>query len=255
MRILGGDVLFLSFDTLRYDVAQAAFEAGELPTLARVLPTSGWEERHSPGTFTYAAHAAFFAGFLPTPVAPGPHERLLAVAFEGSTSIGPSTTVLQGPDIVRGFEAEGYRTICIGGTGFFNLRTPLGAELPGRFQEAHWSPELGVTAIHSTRAQVQLALERKAATSSPVFLFINLSAIHQPNCHYIPGRTMDDLETHRAALRAVDAELGPLFDAFEGGTLLLMSDHGTLYGEEGYTGHRVAHPLVTTVPFAVRPRP
>ena len=31
---------------------------------------------------------------------------------------------------------------------------------------------------------------------------------------------------------------------------ILTSDHGTLYGEDGYIGHRVAHPLVTTVPYA-----
>ena len=31
---------------------------------------------------------------------------------------------------------------------------------------------------------------------------------------------------------------------------ILCSDHGTLYGEDGYVGHRVAHPIVTTVPYA-----
>ena len=55
------DIVFITLDTLRYDVAQALFEAGELPVLGRCLPAAGWERRHSPATFTYAAHQAFFA--------------------------------------------------------------------------------------------------------------------------------------------------------------------------------------------------
>ena len=31
---------------------------------------------------------------------------------------------------------------------------------------------------------------------------------------------------------------------------IACSDHGTLYGEDGYVGHRVAHPIVSTVPYA-----
>ena len=185
---------------------------------------------------------------------PGPHERLLALRFPGSETIGPGTTVLDGPDIVRGFALQGYRTICIGGTGFFNPSTPLGAELPGRFHEAHWDPSFGVTEPRSTENQVRCALERKAAHAGPVFLFLNVSALHQPNCSYLQQAT-DNLHSHRAALRYVDGALEPLLTAFADATLLVMADHGTLYGEDGYTGHRVAHPLVTTVPFAHRPAP
>ena len=31
---------------------------------------------------------------------------------------------------------------------------------------------------------------------------------------------------------------------------IVCSDHGTLYGEDGYTGHRLAHPVVWEVPYA-----
>ena len=50
------DVLFLVIDTLRYDVATDEWRAGRTPNLGRVLPSTGWEERHTPGSFTYAAH-------------------------------------------------------------------------------------------------------------------------------------------------------------------------------------------------------
>jgi len=32
--------------------------------------------------------------------------------------------------------------------------------------------------------------------------------------------------------------------------VVICSDHGTAYGEDGFTGHRVAHPVVWTVPYA-----
>jgi hypothetical protein len=31
---------------------------------------------------------------------------------------------------------------------------------------------------------------------------------------------------------------------------IICSDHGTAYGEDGYIGHRVSHPVVWTVPYA-----
>lgn len=248
------DVLFLVLDTLRFDVASAQLAQGHTPTLAALLPGGAWEERHTPGSFTYAAHQAFFAGFLPTPARPGKHPRLFATRFGGSETTAPGTAVFDTPDIVHGFEARGYRTVCIGGVGFFNPENPLGRVLPGYFQEAHYSQELGVTAIDSIGAQVRLACRVLDETPAGrrVFLFINVSALHQPNRGYVPGAQEDDVTTHAAALRYVDSRLPPLFAALRrrGPVLcLVMSDHGTCYGEDGYVGHRLAHPAVWTVPY------
>jgi len=128
------DIVFITLDTLRYDVAQALFEAGELPVLGRFLPATGWERRHSPATFTYAAHQAFFAGFLPTPAVPGRHPRLFASAFAGSETTSPRTFAFEQASIPEALAARGYRTICIGGVGFFNKQTALGCVLPALFQ-------------------------------------------------------------------------------------------------------------------------
>ena len=249
------DVLMITLDTLRYDVALAAAEAGETPVLTKAMGGQPWEKRHTPGTFTYAAHHAFLAGFLPTPARPGRHPRLFAAAFAGSETTVETTAVFEAPTIVAGFRGAGYRTVCIGGVGFFNPATPLGRVLPGLFDEAHWSRALGVTDPRSTEHQVNLARERLAAFPVPrrVFLFINVSALHQPNRFYLAGAQEDGIDTHRAALRYVDGALAPLFEAFRarGPTLaLIMSDHGTAYGEDGYYGHRLSHPSVLDVPFA-----
>lgn len=248
------DLLWITLDTLRFDVADEELRAGRTPALASALPADGWQARHTPGSFTFAAHAAFFAGFLPTPIAPGPHERTLALAFEGSETIGPRTLVFDAPNVVRGFELAGYRTICIGGVGFFNPKTALGQQLPSLFQERHWSDALGVTDPDSTQHQVDLAIARLSSLPDRrVLLFLNVSALHQPNRMYLKGAREDTRASHAAALRYVDGQLDRLFAAFEmlgrKAFTIVCSDHGTAYGEDGYHGHRLAHEVVWKVPY------
>ena len=252
--IPGHDLIWIVLDTLRYDVARDLLAAGRIPFLASLLP-KGWEERHTPGNFTYAAHQAFFAGFLPTPLGPGPHSRLFAARFPGSETTADTTCVFDAPDLVGGLAAQGYRTICIGGVGFFNQLSPLGRVLPGLFSESHWREDLGVTAPGSTRAQVELATELLGQSSPEerVFLFMNVSALHQPNRHYLPGADEDNVESHAAALEYVDSQLEPLFRAVQArgqALCVVCADHGTAYGEDGLHGHRHNHPVVTTVPYA-----
>ncbi len=249
------DILFITFDTLRYDAAISCARENRTPCLNRLLGPKGWEARHSPGSFTYAAHHAFFAGFFPTPSTPGKHPRPFALSFPGSETITPDTRVFETPDIVSGLAEEGYHTICIGGVGFFNKQGPLGSVLPNLFKESHWSPDLGVTCPRSTQNQVNLARDRlrDIPRSRRVFLFVNISAIHQPNCIFSPGESEDTLETHKAALAYVDGQLPPLFDAMRARApvyCIVCSDHGTAYGEDGYTGNRVGHGVVYTVPYA-----
>jgi hypothetical protein len=249
------DILFVTLDTLRYDVARDALRRGRTPNLAAVLPGGRWEERHSPGNFTYAAHQAFFAGFLPTPARPGKHPRLFAVRFPGSETATDETCVFDAPDIVTGLAGRGYHTVCVGGVGFFNKQSPLGRVLPGLFAESHWGPDLGVTDPRSTENQVALAedLLGRLPRGRRVFLFVNVSAIHQPNCIFVEGATADTPATHAAALAYVDRHLPRLFAAVRrrGPALcVLCSDHGTAYGEDGYRGHRAGHPVVWTVPYA-----
>lgn len=253
-RVVGThDIVFITLDTLRYDVAQSLFERGELPVLSRHLGPQGWERRHTPGSFTYAAHHAFFAGFLPTPARPGRHPRLFATAFRGSETTAATTCVFDEENILAGLAARGYHTLCIGGVGFFNRQTALGCVLPGLFAESHWNPGLGVGQRRSTERQVALAIERLQALPQKLFLFINVSAIHAPNRAHLPGHDTDSLQTHAAALRHVDAALAPLFEACARrgpGFAIVCSDHGSAYGDDGYDGHRLAHESVWTVPYA-----
>jgi hypothetical protein len=255
-RVVGThDIALITLDTLRFDVARDLLAEGRTPALASALRGRAWEERHSPGSFTYAAHHAFFAGFLPTPKVPGRHPRPFAMRFAGSETTSAETKVFDAPDIVTGLAREGYHTVCIGGVGFFNKQNPLGNVLPGLFHESHWSPELSVTEPRSTENQVALAerILARVPASTRVFLFINISALHQPNRFYLAGAERDSIESHAAALEYVDRCLPRLFGALERRApsfCIVCSDHGTAYGEDGYVGHRLAHPSVWTVPYA-----
>lgn len=252
------DILMVTLDTLRYDVACELAAAGRIPNLARHLPGGRWEQRHSPGSFTYASHQAMFAGFLPTPIGQGPHPRLFAAEFGGSESTADRTFVFAESNIVAGLHNNGYHTVCIGGVGFFNRRGALGSVLPDLFDEAHWSPELGVTSPTSFESQVELTAQIVDGLDPErrLFLFVNVSALHQPNWFHADGATADagdTRETHAAALEYVDRHIGRLFAAMSSRRrcfAIVCSDHGTAYGEDGYTGHRLGHPVVWTVPYA-----
>lgn len=244
------DLLLLTLDTLRFDVARDAMAAGETPNLAALLP-GGWDERHAPASFTFASHKAFFAGFLPTPARPGRHDRLFAFVFPGSETTGDGTLVLPGNHLAEGLAELGYRTVCTGGVGFFNPETPLGAELTRGFKEAYWQPAFGVTAIDGFERQIE-HLAALADDGRPRFTLVNVASFHQPNCHYLADATEDSLESHRAALRYVDGHLPWLLSTLTRTRPLIVivcSDHGTAYGEDGYIGHRIGHDVVWTVPY------
>lgn len=252
------DLLLLTLDTLRYDVAVDLAAAGRLPNLAAHLPGGTWEKRHAPGSFTYASHQAMFAGFLPTPASQGPHPRLFAARFAGSETTEDRTFVFDTPDIVSALAARDYRTVCVGGVGFFNRQGALGDVLPGLFQESHWEPEFSVASPTSFAAQVARAekVVAELPTHQKLFLFLNVSALHQPNWFHLEGATReagDSRLTHAAALEYVDRHVGRLFAAMSARRrcfAIVCSDHGTAYGDDGYTGHRLGHEAVWTVPYS-----
>jgi arylsulfatase A-like enzyme len=247
------DIILITLDTLRYDIADRLAASGRTPVLAGLLPGGRWEKRHTPGSFTYAAHAAFLAGFLPTPAEPGQHARLFAACFPGSETTGDGTWVFDAADLPHGLAKAGYHTVCVGGVGFFNGLAPLGSALPSLFAERHWDRSFGVTDPDSLTHQIDRVESMLTALPADrrLFLLLNVSALHQPNCHYLPGADGDTPATHAAALEYVDSRMGRLFGLLRRPSFVIIcSDHGTAYGEDGYTGHRIGHESVWTVPYA-----
>ncbi|MFI0895637.1 STM4013/SEN3800 family hydrolase [Streptomyces sp. NPDC020983] len=249
------NILLITFDSLRFDAARASLLAGLTPNIARLLPGGRWEERRTQGSFTLPAHMAFFSGFLPVPSGPGRPMRLLACRARHGTTIGERTFVFDAPDIVRGLAGLDYRTVCIGGVGFFSRETELGSVLPALFQEAHWSPGTAPDCPESTRHQVDLAMDtlRGQPPDKRLFLFMNVSATHTPHFGYLAGADADSWESQCAALAYADGQLGRLFDSLPEHSpwlVIMCADHGDAFGEDGHRGHGIAHPAVWSVPYA-----
>ena len=247
------NILFIVLDALRYDVAQEQFLKGQLPNFQKWLPPKGWEKRYAPGSFTYPSHKAFFAGFLPTIVGKKMTPRLFAAAFHGSESTTAYTFQFEESDFISALRNKNYATNCIGGVGFFNKTTKISQEFPNLFEESYWSTETGVTEKDSTKIQFEIAKKWIEQVQKKFCLFINVSAIHQPNFFYARQDNHDDLESHAAALRYVDKQLPTLMNTIQqrGNCFCIFcSDHGTAYGEDGHWGHRNGHASVMEVPYA-----
>ncbi len=250
------DILFLCLDTLRYDAAAEEEAKGNTPVLNRY---GSWEKRQAPGNFTYPSHHAMFAGFLPCAFEAKSLADREMLFFPRQIGMGRRVPEgafgFTGSTIMEGLEKEGYDTWCIGGVAFFDKRSELGSVFPGYFQKSYWHPSFACPVKESTRNQVDFILKkiRRADAGKHIFLYLNVDAIHYPNYFYLNGAENDNLESHRAALRYVDGELGRLLDGWKqirgGGFGICCSDHGTCYGEDGCQFHGINHPSVNTVPY------
>ncbi|MFE5915568.1 STM4013/SEN3800 family hydrolase [Streptomyces sp. NPDC056468] len=249
----GTSILFVTLDSLRYDVARAALHAGQTPHLAKILPGGAWEERRTPGTFTLPAHIAFFSGFLPKLPQPVQPPRLWECRPPAFKTVDDGTFVFDAPNLLAGLAQHGYRTACIGGVTYFSRETPLGSVLPDMFQEAHWRTEFCSPEPDSTRHQVDQALAvAEEYAERPLFLFVNVSATHVPHGHYT-GDSVDSWHSQTAALAYADEHLGRLIDGLiskRRWLIIMCADHGDAFGEDGYHGRGIAHPTVLNVPFA-----
>ncbi len=256
-RIVGShDILFICLDTLRYDAAVCEEQAGGTPALDWYGP---WRKCQAPGNFTYPSHHAMFAGFLPAAYETTRLADRELLFFPKHIGLGRKVPEgafgFSGSTIVEGLAGVGYDTWCVGGVAFFDKRSDMGKVFPGYFQKSYWNPSFAPPVKDSTKNQVDLILKKIAAAekSPPIFLYLNVDAIHYPNHFYLEGAKKDSLKSHRAALRYVDGELGRLFAGWKelrGQTFVICcSDHGTCYGEEGCWSHGINHPAVLTVPY------
>lgn len=250
------DILMICLDTLRYDAAVSEEENQSTPVLNQYGP---WEKRQAPGNFTYPSHHAIFAGFLPCAYdakSIADRETLFFPKQGGLGRIVPKGAYgFSGSTIMEGLEEAGYDTWCVGGVGFFDKRSKLGQVFPGYFKKSYWNPSFSCPVKDSTKNQVDFILKKLKQTdqSTPVFLYLNVDAIHYPNYFYSEGVAYDSLETHKAALRYADSQLGRLFEGWkeyrDKTFVICLSDHGTCYGEDGCQFHGINHECVNTVPY------
>ncbi|MDO4295306.1 MAG: STM4013/SEN3800 family hydrolase [bacterium] len=254
------DILFVCLDTLRYDVAKEEQERGNTPVLNRY---GVWTACQAPGNFTYPSHHAMFSGFLPCELETRSIlKRKNMLFFPKNIGLGKKgpegAFVFEGGTFVEGLRRVGYRTCCVGGVAFFDKRSDIGRVFPNLFEESYWYPAFGCAVKESTTNQVDFILKKlenmgNSEKKQPIFLYLNVDAIHYPNAFYVEGEKHDSVKTHAAALRYVDKELGRLFEGWtrlRGKSFVICtSDHGTCYGEDGCEFHGINHPMVNTIPY------
>ena len=250
------DILFICLDTLRYDVAVTEEEKGTTPSLNRYGP---WRKCQAPGNFTWPSHHAMFSGFLPSPCEAKNFMERETLFFPRQVGMGNKAPQgaygFAGSTIMEGLEKDGYDTWCVGGVSFFDKRSDMGKVFPGYFKKSWWNPSFGCGVKSSAKNQVDFLLKKieAAEPETRIFMYLNVDAIHYPNYFYLEGAERDSVESHGAALRYVDQELGRLFEGWKrqrgGAFVICCSDHGTCYGEDGCQFHGINHPVVNTVPY------
>ncbi|SNT24920.1 Sulfatase [Anaerovirgula multivorans] len=249
------DILFVCLDTLRYDVAYQEQENNNTPVLNRY---GKWRKCHAPGNYTFPSHMAMFVGSLPSPAEPIPlfeRERLfMPKEFSSSMATPKSAFLFEGSSFIEGLEKVEYETLCIGGVGFFNKRTEINRILPNLFKYSYWHPSFSCHIKESFENQLNVIEKKldKYSSDQRIFMYVNIDSIHYPNNFYLEGEREDNVHTHAAALRYVDSHIDRLFDMFKkrGKTFVIVcSDHGSCYGEDGYNFHCLSHEIVYTVPY------
>lgn len=249
------DILFICLDTLRYDVAKKAEVEQTIPILNKY---GEFQQCTAPANFTYPSHHAMFIGFLPAPVSSKNISERELLFFPKKIGMGhkapASAFAFEGPTFIEGLSRVGYHTMCIGGVAFFDKRSDIGKVLPSMFLESHWNPKFSCIHPKSAENQVEFTIKKikKLAKDKKVFCYINFSAIHYPNYFYKDGEKQDNIATHQKALEYIDTNLKSLFKAFKKRNktfVIVTSDHGTCYGEDGYSFHGINHSVVNTVPY------
>lgn len=213
-------------------------------------------------TFTYPAHMAMFQGFFPTTATSRPvYNRFEKSVYRWFYSMRrPCLSELDGtgsiPLVLRGLD---YRTVAVGGVGWFNKKTPMRLG----FDVFRYEPKTTVAVPEFTGH-----LDKE-----PFYGLLNFGATHRP--YRFPGignslarvrspRSGNTYKTTKvdskliskqaACLTHIDQNLASVFDFLS--TLKMRTvvcfcaDHGDCMGEDHCYGHGFSHPSVLTVPLA-----
>jgi hypothetical protein len=256
-------VLFITLDSCRHDT----FEAADAPNLKACGPV---HRAQAPAHFTYGSHAAMFVGFTPgvaeqtRPFLNPKYARLFRLRHAGHSGFGQAGFVVDGDNIVDGFRRAGYATLGVAAMGWFNPETSISRVLRHGFEAFRFVGSEGI------RLQIDWLEEQIAmAGDRPVFAFMNIGETHVPYHHEgaawsaednpcVPFQTVDRSDDcrhrQRACLEYVDAQLGPLLRRFDQATVVICSDHGDCWGEDGLWEHGISHEKTLTVPLIIRYR-
>jgi membrane-anchored protein YejM (alkaline phosphatase superfamily) len=257
------NLVLLTYDSCRYDVLRAA-NTPVLDSFADVLLAE------APANFTYPSHLAMFAGILPNCDEPRPYYNRFCGQLFGLAGVGElqvanrsSLSVISTWNAVAGLSEAGFQTVGAGAMNWF-----LQESLTSCFQQFRFT---GTDAD----AQIDYVLD-SLDFDRPFFAFINFGETHAPFVYKgktVPcpvdvrarvmqwpprqglqpvGRASEAFSHQVAAAEYLDTRLPRVLSAFPADTVVVLcADHGECFGEDGFWGHGVNHPMVLQVPLAI----
>ena len=255
-------ILFITLDSCRYD----AFVEASARNLKAVGPLI---RAMAPSYFTYASHAAFFMGFTPgdaqrqEPFVNPKFGKIFRMEGGGDEGPAPPYMTLRGRNIIDGLKNVGYRTIGTGAVGWFDPQRPTGRVLSVDFDAFAFA---GGPALKKQLLWIDATLA-KLRPEAPAFVFLNLAETHLPYWHEgaswqpsdrtcLPFAADNDAAESRrrqvACIEFCDAELAGLLERFANGTIIVCSDHGDCWGEDGLWAHGISHQKTLEVPLLLR---
>ena len=262
------DVLFITLDSCRFDTFNHAYTNNLIPNLKSV---GTLHKAQAPSHFTYGSHSAFWMGFTPgvaksTKALLNPKAgKLFRMSHAGLANSMQDCFVLYGKNIIEGFKNKGYLTLGTGAVEWFNPATPTGFVLGSDFNQFYFSGN--TWNLESQIDWINKNLKDKAKSQN-VFCFINIGETHVPYWHEgaawerwpspcVPfgGETCNADECSRKQLLCLewtDRKLSGLLKLFSNSTIVVCSDHGDCWGEDGLWEHGISHEKTLTVPLIIR---
>jgi len=223
----------------------------------------------SPSYFTFGSHSAMFVGF--TPVMSSKKESFLNPKFgkifkminAGFAGKGTEHITLEGENIIQGFKKLDYVTIGSGSVGWFDPNNDTGKVLGKDFHHFYYPGNM-----FSLGKQLDW-IDKKIEENSqkPLFIFLNIGETHVPyyykdapwDVNYNPCVPFSDkndaneCKTRQTkCLEFIDEKICPLLTQFSESSVLICSDHGDCWGEDGLWEHGIFHEKVLEVPLIIR---
>ena len=244
--------MLITLDSLRWDVFKAAPET-------MFLKQFKYDKAYTHGTYTLPAHTAFFTGKLPCTykgefdtcarsarkLSGSPQWRLM-----NPESDGPAAVKLNGKDIIDGFNQKGYKTIGTGAVGWFNPTKPARIPAIDNFSRYGW-----FGTFTQAVKQIEFVGNHIVSAKQPYFAFINFGETH----HSFRTKPQDKVTAYGSYERCfmaqtrclvfLDNMITGLVSHLNNVDIIICSDHGDCFGEDGLWGHSFFHQKVMEVPI------
>lgn len=248
------NIAVITVDSLRWDVSQMA-SAPNFDAVFKEFKAhgGGWRKVGAHGTYTLPSHIALFKnGCLPNnnrQGVPAPYNVEEQKVFRLDLGFRTKETLYMtppAPNIIKGFEKMGYRTIGIGGVGWFNTNFVTSSFWEGEyFSEFYFNGDFRETCESAFENQINFTNGIMKQNTSKLFYFLNIASTHYPYMN--KGRT---LEGQKQSFEYVDSHIRSLLDLMPRPChVLILSDHGDCFGEDGLWSHAIYHPKVMEVPM------